>query len=74
MARTTNHLSAAYARNAENFRQMAAKAERTGKNVGGYTLDQLRQLEASFCRYAAMNPAEMRAHQASVRARIREAV
>jgi hypothetical protein len=67
----TNHLSAAYARNAENFRQMAAKAELTGKKVGGYTLDQLLRSEAEYRRYATMSQPEMDAHQASVRVRVK---
>ena len=66
----TNHLSAAYTRNADGFRQMASKAAMTGKKVGGYTLDQLRQMEADYRRYAAMSQPEMDAHQASVRAAI----
>lgn len=66
----TNHLSAAYARNAEGFAKMAAKAALTGKKVGGYALDQLREMERQYRGYAAMSQPEMDAHQASVRARV----
>jgi hypothetical protein len=63
----TNHLSAAYTRNADGLRQMADKAARTGKRVGGCTEARLRADEARYRELAAMDQAAMDAHQAGAR-------
>lgn len=39
---------AMFAKNAEGFRQMAERAERSGRKEYGYTLAELRQSEAEY--------------------------
>lgn len=45
---TVAQAKALFAKNAVGFRQMAEKAERTGRKVNGYTSAQLRASEAAY--------------------------
>lgn len=47
------NLQAHYAKNAAGLAKMLAKAETTGKLVGGYTADQLRVLVADYRKLAS---------------------
>lgn len=44
----TDNLRRQYARNAEGLRKMLARAEMTGKRVGGYTAAELRVSVATY--------------------------
>ena len=48
------NLQAHYAKNAAGLAKMLAKAETTGKLVGGYTADQLRVLVADYRKLAGI--------------------
>lgn len=49
---TPEQIQAGYARNAAGLRRMLARAEATGRKVGGYTADELRASVADYERLA----------------------
>lgn len=64
-----------YQSNLQGLAGMLAKAERTGRKVGGFTTEQLRERVAAFTRIVAMDDAALTAHlqdRSAIRRRLAE--
>ena len=59
---TPDQLRAGFTRNAAGLAKMLAKAETTGRKVGGYTAEQLRERVAEFARLSTASDEVIREH------------
>lgn len=59
-----------YARGAKGLAGMLAKAEASGKKVGGFTAQQLREMTANFRRFSRLSDEAMHQHLVECRMRV----